>query len=213
MATPSTTVSQNDVIRTKPAAGEKAAKGDTITVYFSSGPPNQMPKVIGMTLSDATAALGNAGVDPSRITVKRQRDDSCAVDTVIKSDPVPTSNLGSNTPITLWVCAGPSSKVPDVAAGSTVAEAQNTLQQAGYQTSQKSSYSASVPVGKVVGTDPASGTYYAAGQTVTILVSSGPQPTTVPPTTAAPTTAAPTTAAPTTAAPTTTASSSTTAAP
>ncbi len=203
---PSATVPQNHVIRTDPAAGEELDKGKRIVVYFASEKPQSMPKVIGMTLADARDTLGNAGVDSSRITVRHVRSDSCEAGRVTRSNPVPTSELGSTTKVTLWVCSGPESQVPSIGAGTTVEDAERVLQGAGYNTTQESQYSDSVEAGRVIGTDPSSGTHLAQGQTVTIIVSSGPTPTTPPPTTAPPTaapTTAPPTQAPTTAAPTT----------
>jgi serine/threonine-protein kinase len=211
---PSSAVDQNDVIRTDPAAGEDAKRGSTVIVYSSSGAPGTMPKVIGMTRSDAVTTLGNAGIDSDHITMKATRNDACKTGTVTRSSPVPTSDISSATRVTLWVCAGPSSQVPGGLAGGTVAAAQAALQGAGYQTSQRGDFSTTVEKGRVIGTEPAGGTYLAAGETVTIVVSEGVQPTTTqppettaPPTTAAPATTAPpaTTTAPPTSAPTSTA--------
>lgn len=202
---PSAEVPQNHVIRTDPPEGEKLDKGGEIVVYFASERPTSMPKVIGMSLADARDTLGNAGVDSSRITVHQTRDDSCDPGKVIRSKPVPTSELGSKTEVTLWVCAGPASQVPSIGAGTTVDDAQRVLRGAGYDTTQESQFSDTVEVGRVIGTDPASGAHLAKGSTVTIFVSSGPRPTTLPPTTAPPTqapTTAPPTQAPTTPTPT-----------
>lgn len=193
---PSSEVPQNRVIRTDPPSGEELEKGDKIVVYFASEEPLIMPKVIGMTLSDARTALGNVPVEASRITVHRQRDDSCEPDTVTRSKPLPTSEMGSTTKVTLWVCAGPESTVPAIGAGTTVEDAERVLRGAGYTTSQESQYSDSVESGRVIGTEPSSGAHLAKGETVTIIVSSGSRPTTQPPTTPPPT-EAPTTPPPT----------------
>lgn len=201
----SSEVPQNHVIRTNPPAGDKAEKGDEITVYFASEAPTSMPKVIGMTLADAKASLGNSGIDTSRIAVKHTRDDNCTKGRVSRSQPTPTSDLGSNTPITLWVCSGPSSQVPQIAPGMEVSAAIQRLQEAGYTVTQRSDFSDSVPTGRAIGTEPDANTFLAGGQSVTLIVSSGPAPTTLPPTTLPPTTAPPTTETPaTTSAPTTT---------
>lgn len=192
---PSATVAQNHVIRTDPPDGDKVDKGADIVVYFASEKPQSMPRVIGMTLSDAQDALLNDGVDPSRITVHRERNDTCDPGKVIRSDPVPTSELGSTTQVTLWVCAGPESEVPAIGPGTDVSTAEKILRDTGYDTTQTSQFSSDVPSGKVIGTNPSAGTRLAAGETVTIIVSSGPAPTTPPST--SPPTEAPTTAPPT----------------
>ncbi|HET8931292.1 MAG TPA: PASTA domain-containing protein, partial [Acidimicrobiales bacterium] len=202
---PSSDVPQNRVIRTDPPEGDKLEKGDKIVVYFASEEPLIMPKVIGMTLSDARTALLNVPVDASRITVHQQRDDSCETGKVTRSKPLPTSEMGSTTKVSLWVCAGPESQVPSIGAGTTVEDAERVLRGAGYNTSQEQQYSDSVEAGRVIGTDPSGGAHVAKGETVTILVSSGARPTTLPPTTPPPTeapTTPPPTQAPTTATPT-----------
>jgi serine/threonine-protein kinase len=95
--------------------------------------------------------------------------------------------------------------VPDIAPGTDLTAALDALTQAGYEPSQRSESSDTVEVGDVIGTDPEAGTFLASGETVVVLVSSGPAPTT----TEAPTTSeAPTTV--TTAPPDTTATTVTT---
>ena len=209
---PSSTTKQNHVIRTDPKAGDSAKKGSTVTVYFASEAPGKMPKVIGMTRADALDVLGNSGVDSSRVTVGNTRDDACTKGRVTRSSPVPTSELSSTTRVRLWVCAGPSSKVPQIAPGTSLDRALSVLSD--YQPSQRAESSSTVKEGDVIGTEPAGGSYLAHGETVIVLVSSGPAPTTTqPPATTAPattqappaTTAAPPTTAPPTTAPATTA--------
>jgi serine/threonine-protein kinase len=209
---PSSTVPQNHVIRTDPKSGDSAKKGSTIVVYYASEAPGKMPKVIGMTRADALDVLGNSGVDSSRISVINKRDDGCTKGQVVSSSPVPTSELSSTTPVKLTVCAGPSSKVPQIAPGTSLQQALSVLSD--YQTSQQAQSSSTVKEGDVIGTTPDGGSYLAHGETVIVLVSSGPAPTTTeapattqPPTTQAPppTTVTPPTTTPPTTAPATTA--------
>ncbi len=55
-------VDSGDVIRTDPAAGATVAKGSTVTIVVSSGPPQvNVPMVIGLSESDARQALQEAG--------------------------------------------------------------------------------------------------------------------------------------------------------
>ena len=210
---PSSTVKQNHVIRTDPRSGDTAKKGSTVTVFFASEAPGTMPKVIGMTRADALDVLGNSGVDSSRISISNQRDDACTKGQVTRTSPVPTSELSSTTRVRLWVCVGPSSKVPQISAGTSLDRALSALGDAGFQTSQRSESSSTVKEGDVIGTSPDGGSYLASGETVTVIVSSGPAPTTTeaPATTATPTTSAPpsSTAPPSTAPPSTAASTTT----
>ena len=99
--------------------------------------------------------------------------------------------------------------MPEIAPGTSLEQALSVL--GDYQTSQQAESSSTVKEGDVIGTQPAGGSYLAQGETVTVLVSSGPAPTTTeapattqptttqpPPTTAAPPTTAPPTTAPAT---------------
>jgi serine/threonine-protein kinase len=58
----SDTVEANTVIRTEPAAGSDAPKGSTVRMVVSSGQEEaRVPNVVGLTQSEATAELQNAG--------------------------------------------------------------------------------------------------------------------------------------------------------
>jgi serine/threonine-protein kinase len=75
---PSNSVPSGDVIRTDPPANSSAPRGSTVTVYVSNGPAKvSVPSVIGMTQSDATATLTNAGftVTATNVTVTDPTED------------------------------------------------------------------------------------------------------------------------------------------
>jgi beta-lactam-binding protein with PASTA domain/tRNA A-37 threonylcarbamoyl transferase component Bud32 len=58
----SDSVAQGKVIRTDPAAGSQVAKGSTVQLVVSSGKQSvRVPNVVGMTQSDATSTLQEAG--------------------------------------------------------------------------------------------------------------------------------------------------------
>ncbi|RMI29177.1 Stk1 family PASTA domain-containing Ser/Thr kinase [Nocardia stercoris] len=71
-----------------------------------------------------------------------------------------------------WAAIGQYTSVPSTA-GMTVDRAAAELQSAGFKTSTRDKASETVPVGGVVGTDPAAGAHVAKGSTVAVLVSSG----------------------------------------
>jgi serine/threonine-protein kinase len=61
----SDTVANGTVIRTEPAAGATARKGDTITIVVSSGKPKAtVPSVVGLTKAGAESAIANVGLAP-----------------------------------------------------------------------------------------------------------------------------------------------------
>jgi serine/threonine-protein kinase len=66
---PSDSVDEGKVTRTDPPAGTDLDKGETVTIYVSSGPASAtVPNVVGMSESDAISTLQDAGFRVVRIT-------------------------------------------------------------------------------------------------------------------------------------------------
>jgi len=123
---------------------------------------------------------------------------------VISQNPAPQAMADKGSEITVVVSAGAERvDIPNVL-GQTQTTATNRLRDEGFEVVVRTASNASVPEGNVISTDPAPGESARPGSSVTIVVSTGPEPTTTTTTTAPPTTT--TTAAPTTTttAPTTT---------
>lgn len=95
-------VEENRVAQQDIAAGTTAYKGDTITFHLSKGPETaSVPNVQGLDFETARNRLEAAG-----FTVSLQwRDDSAAVNTVIRQSVTGTAKLG--TTITLTISNGP----------------------------------------------------------------------------------------------------------
>lgn len=95
-------VEENRVAQQDIAAGTTAYKGDTITFHLSKGPETaSVPNVQGLDFETARDRLKAAG-----FTVSLQwRDDSAAVNTVIRQSVTGTAKLG--TTITLTISNGP----------------------------------------------------------------------------------------------------------
>ena len=95
-------VEENRVAQQDIAAGTTAYKGDTITFQLSKGPETaSVPNVQGLDFETARDRLEAAG-----FTVSLQwRDDSAAVNTVIRQSVTGTAKLG--TTITLTISNGP----------------------------------------------------------------------------------------------------------
>lgn len=95
-------VEENRVAQQDIAVGTTAYKGDTITFHLSKGPETaSVPNVQGLDFETARDRLEAAG-----FTVSLQwRDDSAAVNTVIRQNVTGTAKLG--TTITLTISNGP----------------------------------------------------------------------------------------------------------
>ena len=162
-----------------PAGGASVAKGSTVKVWISTGPQSvKVPDVSGMSQDAARTALQQSGF---KVASSTRTEDSAGVekDKVVGTDPAAGTSQTKGSTITLIVSTGRAA-IPDLA-GQAKDAAIQTLKAMGFtSTSVSESYSDTVPEGAVIGTDPAAGTSVERGTTIGIIVSSGPQPVTVP---------------------------------
>ena len=176
------------IISENPAAGTAVRKGAQIAVVISTGLPSvAMPSVSGASLTDASSAIANAGLTVG--TVTRQNSDTFPADTVISASQASGAQVTQGTSVDLLVSAGQKTvTVPDVR-GISQSNATSKLTNVGLKVDTGQSYSTQ-PVGTVVSQGPAAGSTVPAGSTVTISVSQGRAPVTVPDVTGATTSAA-----------------------
>ena len=81
----SDTIVQNKVIETRPAAGQELDRGTEVTIVLSTGKQRvSVPKVVGLSLADATTALESAGFT---VTVTRKEDTTADPGTVLSQMP------------------------------------------------------------------------------------------------------------------------------
>ena len=182
----SETVAAGHVIRTDPDEGVEVEKGTSVTLFVSTGPaPRVLPELVGKTVPAATDELEGLGLivevaDP-------QFDEKVPKDTVL-SWTVPDSptlvaggTVTKGTAVRLVASAGPAPRsVPDLTK-QKVSDATKTLadQQLAI-TKGTDEFSDTVPAGLIVRQDPAPGSSLERGGTVTIIVSKGHAPITVP---------------------------------
>lgn len=172
------TVPAGSVLAQDPGPGTKLKKNATVTIHVSTGaPPVQVPDVRNKKVDVASDALTGAGF---QVEVVTQPDDKIPADTVISQNPAPNVTAAKGSKVTLTVSSGREQvAVPNVV-NRDQSDAANVLGQAGFTTSIQLQPSDTVPQGKVIRTDPAAPTPLTKGSTVTLIVSSGPAPTTVP---------------------------------
>ncbi|MDR2373132.1 MAG: PASTA domain-containing protein [Bifidobacteriaceae bacterium] len=70
-------------------------------------------------------------------------------------------------------------KIPELAE-TTAASAKATLESLGLKVTEERAYDSSVPADRVIGTNPAAGAEAKAGDTITLIISRGPDPATQP---------------------------------
>ncbi|MGP6156276.1 MAG: Stk1 family PASTA domain-containing Ser/Thr kinase [Vulcanimicrobiaceae bacterium] len=161
----SDTIPPDVIVSQSPAAGSPVAPGSTVAVNVSLGAPQlSVPDVGGRLAADAASALQIAGLQASTEYVV---DASTPLGTVMQQDPPAGTTVRKGSKVTLDVAVP--GIVPDVA-GMTPAQAQTTLQNAGYQIGN-TAYVQEGQEGKVVRTEPGATSPLRPGETVTLYVS------------------------------------------
>ncbi len=147
--------------------------------WMGSGRYIQVPRVTGETEELASQVLRGADLTPE---ITRQLNDDVPAGIVISSSPDQGSRILSGQSVELVVSSG-KPKVPDIAPGTSVDDAQQALRGASLRPERDTSadqYDASVPEGAVLGVDPGPGTELAISSPVRLIVSKGPPPVPVP---------------------------------
>jgi serine/threonine protein kinase len=160
-----------------------AKEGSTITVVLSAGPPPvAIPNLTSYSnCNDAIRALQAVHLVAVCPPAAAQYSSTVVAGAVLGTSPTGTALYGSTVTIVTSKGHAPVA-IPAVnGAGSSYAAAAAALTAAGFAPSQGQAYNASVPAGQVVGTspDPSAGPQ-AFGSAVTVIVSLGPQPVTIP---------------------------------
>jgi serine/threonine-protein kinase len=135
-----------------------------------------VPRVVGMDRAAAEQLVTAADLVA---TVAVAHDDTVAAGRVAAEDPAADGRLRRGGTVRLTVSSG-RPVVPAVAAGTAVATAEQAVRDAGLDpvtSNDRQEYSGTVPAGKVIRTDPATGAAVASGGTVTLVVSRGREPT------------------------------------
>lgn len=174
---PSETVEKGDVISQTPGAGEAVPPGTTVGLVVSSGAQVQnvaVPNVVGLTRQDAESALKDAGL---RFVVAENPSAEVAEGVVMSQLPAAGDSVAQGTTIGIEVSTGPPADastvpVPDVV-GKTLAEAQNTLNGAGFESLPVSVNGTGKPQNEVVAQTPSADEQVPAGSSVVIFYSSG----------------------------------------
>jgi eukaryotic-like serine/threonine-protein kinase len=161
-----------------PEPGEMADEGSTVTITVSEGPGTvPVPDVVGATEEEAVQQIEDAGLVPR---VEQVSSDDVEEDLVVSTQPPPNTEVDPGAEVVINVSTGPGTvEVPNVE-GLSESEARSSLEGAGFEVNRTEQAHDSVPEGNVIGTNPAPGTQVAPGQTVTMVVSTGPGTVQVP---------------------------------
>jgi eukaryotic-like serine/threonine-protein kinase len=139
-------------------------------------PSHDVPNLVGRTEAQARAALARLHFDP---VVARSAHENIAAGQVLAQAPPRGESLKEGEDVKLTVSSGPKPRaVPDLA-GKTQNDAKALLEQAGFKPIFTQRSDENVPKDVVLEWAPNEGRH-AKGADVTVTVSSGPEPRTVP---------------------------------
>jgi eukaryotic-like serine/threonine-protein kinase len=168
--------SPGKVFDQSPDAGEKIDRGNTVTIWVSTGKPKvTVPDVVGRTLDDARTQLQGKGLKVNPVEVYSQEP----VGTVVAQDPPGGEVVLQGTQVRINVSQGPQPvALPDVV-GQSYDAAAARLTSLGFLVGQVD-VDANDPAGTVVDMDPPAGTEQPPGTKIILSVSRGPATTAVP---------------------------------
>ena len=176
----SASVPANVVMAQNPPPGTGVFPGTPVNLTVSLGPTQvAVPNVLGMTRSQAAAAIRAAGLAPG--AVSQANSATVPKSGVISQHPVAGTLAAPGSLVTLVVSLGAArTKVPEVT-GLNRGEAEAALREAGLVVGAVSElFHATIVSGNVLYQDPAAGADVTAGTAVKLVVSKGTKPVTVP---------------------------------
>jgi eukaryotic-like serine/threonine-protein kinase len=160
------------VVGTSPSG--RATKGSAIIILVSAGPfTSKVPDVHGDTLTAAEAALQRVHLSP--VTEKVGSDSP--VGSVLGTNPQAGTTWPQTKTVAILVAGGP--PVPDFV-GMNIQAVQQWAQAHGANLQQQQDQNSTQPQGTITGQQPAPGSLYQQGETVTVVVSAQPAQVNVP---------------------------------
>jgi len=158
------------VIRTTPANGSRIARGGTVSLVVSAGPHMiTMPQVTGKSLTDAQAAIKDAGLVPGK--VKTVTSATIAAGIVISTDPSAGTSWPQPKPVSIVLSAGP--PLPNFV-GQDKSVAEQWAGANGVKLNEVPAAHSDQPVNTVVKQSVAPGRAFTNGEVITIEISPGP---------------------------------------
>ncbi|WP_296104554.1 PASTA domain-containing protein [uncultured Corynebacterium sp.] len=145
--------------------------------WLGSGRYGEIPSVTGSDVSTAHRNIADAGFE---VTEKTEYSDTVPSKTVAASSPQAGKRVTKGTTVTLTVSAGRPT-VPEIPADRSVEAYTRTLSDRTLSTkATKSDYSSDVAEGQLLSVSPAPGSTVGVHSSVTLTVSKGPKPVSIP---------------------------------
>ena len=175
---PSDDVEAGEVAATVPPAGELVGPNDRVTLIISSGPETFIvPNVVGR---DRVSAMNSLSEARFTTEIVLQADPDIFDDEVISQDPPAGENHPPGTTVTLVVSSGPEQVVLSEYSGFTSDQAKLDLENRGVSVVVRTESHPNIPDGEVIRTEPPALSIITKNDTVSLIVSTGPEPVAVP---------------------------------
>lgn len=146
-------------------------------LIYSTPSPVQVPDVVGETLDVAKEKIEVAGLVVG--VVKEEASTEYKEGTVIRTSPGANTSRMEGSKVDIFVARVAMVTVPNLI-GSDADSAQKELEDLGFKVTLKKEYSDTVEEDYVIKTDPVANSSKEKGSTITVVVSKGVQPKTVP---------------------------------
>ncbi len=167
------------IISSEPTAGDGVREQGTVAVTVSRGPERYaIPDVTGMSPAQATQAITDARLMPGASA--QVFDDEIGAGDVVGTEPRIGTELQPGAAVSVLISKGPKPVPVPALAGRKANAAKKALTQDGLAWEATQKFSESVADGMVISVDPKPGTIVNSGSTVTLVISKGPPPVTVP---------------------------------
>lgn len=175
----SDTVPEGQVISSDPAGGQRVHKDAEVRIVVSKGVEMKtVPDLVGSTAEEAASALTTAGLALG--TTSEEYSEEVAAGVVLSQAVAPDTSIPHDTAVDLVVSKGREPiEVPDLA-GSTAEEAKAAIEALGLVAAPTQAYSDTVAAGSVLSQATAAGETLHRGDSVSYVVSLGPEMVEVP---------------------------------
>jgi serine/threonine-protein kinase len=167
-------VPKGSVIRTDPVAGEKARKGNSITLVVSKGKERY---TIPSDLAGKDPAVVTAELEALTLVVESTKevfDEVIPVGKVVGTDPAGGTSVKRETPITIQVSKGPAPVEVPAIIGELLEDATKNLAKIGLEVQVSEEKFDDSVAGTILLSDPIPGTTVPKGTVIKVVVSKGP---------------------------------------
>ena len=152
--------------------------GLAIGAYLLLAPEKKaVPDVVGNRSAVASQKLQNAGFE---VNIETVQSDTVPDDRVTTQKPQPGEEANEGSTVTIIVSSGPGNATVPGVVGRKQNVAESMMEEAGFKTDVRREPSDSVDEGRVISTQPGENTQLQKGETVTLVVSEGPEQVSVP---------------------------------